>query len=803
MLLKTLSMINIRSYTNETIHFPHGSIMLSGDIGSGKSTILLAIEFALFGAAPPDLPAETLLRKGAASGSVHLTFELNGTTYHIERHLKKERETIKQTSGSITKNDTKKELTAEELKSEIINLLGYPEDQAAKRKNNLFRFTLYTPQEEMKNILQGKPEERLETLRKLFNLEKYQTIRENAGYYLKRLRSNINLYEMKLEPYREIAAQKESIEIEITELKNQLSQASETQRITQSDLTKIQNQVLEFELAQKQIQSLFEELKITKALLREKTEQITATQNQLKELDEERRLLRLPQDGSESTQKTIIQELEEQKNQLLTSKMSIEARLLSIQTELKEHKTRIELLENDLKNRSHEERLISEFANALERKHILEEEHKQLIPRITQLTQISIKNKSIIDHARELQNRVRELQECPTCLQAVTQVHKHTIIQTEQQKIAEIEEEYLKECQELHDITDRIKNIEENLKELTKQELEFTRLKQKLLQTKEKEEQKNQSTSRLRELIEENNQLIARMSNLQIEQNLQRIIKRINEQQELLQIYTKARSMENQMRSMEGNIVQYQTSYQLLQNKKNELELKLTELEDPIPKLESKKRELQTITKIERDNQTNITRLETTITQKNLITVELHKKLVELNSIKSELTRLQDISYWLEEHFLSLTITIEKHLMVTIHRAFNGLFQEWFSLLMDDETIRAKIDETFSPIVEQNGHEVPYHTLSGGEKTSCALAYRLALNRVINDVVHTIKTKDILILDEPTDGFSSEQLDKVREVLDRLKLNQIIIVSHETKVESFVDHVIRIEKTGHISKINC
>ncbi len=94
-----------------------------------------------------------------------------------------------------------------------------------------------------------------------------------------------------------------------------------------------------------------------------------------------------------------------------------------------------------------------------------------------------------------------------------------------------------------------------------------------------------------------------------------------------------------------------------------------------------------------------------------------------------------------------------------------------------------------------------FSNLSGGEKTSAALAYRLALNRVINDVVHQIKTKDVLILDEPTDGFSTHQLDKVRDVLEKLNLTQTIIVSHESKIESFVENVIRIQKEGHVSSV--
>ncbi len=37
----------IRSYVDETIEFTDSSILLTGDIGCGKSTVLLAAEFAL------------------------------------------------------------------------------------------------------------------------------------------------------------------------------------------------------------------------------------------------------------------------------------------------------------------------------------------------------------------------------------------------------------------------------------------------------------------------------------------------------------------------------------------------------------------------------------------------------------------------------------------------------------------------------------------------------------------------------------------------------------------------------------
>ena len=123
-------------------------------------------------------------------------------------------------------------------------------------------------------------------------------------------------------------------------------------------------------------------------------------------------------------------------------------------------------------------------------------------------------------------------------------------------------------------------------------------------------------------------------------------------------------------------------------------------------------------------------------------------------------------------------------------------------MLIDSESIKIRLDEEFTPLIEQNGHEIDYNHLSGGEKTATALSYRLALNQVINTLMSDINTKNLLMLDEPTDGFSQDQLDRMRNVLEELNTEQTIIVSHDPKVESFVDRVIRLEKSEHITNIN-
>jgi exonuclease SbcC len=138
--------------------------------------------------------------------------------------------------------------------------------------------------------------------------------------------------------------------------------------------------------------------------------------------------------------------------------------------------------------------------------------------------------------------------------------------------------------------------------------------------------------------------------------------------------------------------------------------------------------------------------------------------------------------------------------MLKIYSEFNSAFQNWFDNLIEDDTITARLDESFTPIVIQNGQITTFNNLSGGEKTSLSLAYRLALNKVINEFLGTVHTRDLLILDEPTDGFSGHQLDKLRDVLELLDVKQLILVSHEPKLESFATEIVRVEKSGHISQ---
>ncbi|MEK6847616.1 MAG: SMC family ATPase, partial [Nanoarchaeota archaeon] len=168
--------------------------------------------------------------------------------------------------------------------------------------------------------------------------------------------------------------------------------------------------------------------------------------------------------------------------------------------------------------------------------------------------------------------------------------------------------------------------------------------------------------------------------------------------------------------------------------------------------------------------------------------------------IREKLETISKLEEWISKIFISLVSFTERNVMMKLKSEFSSKFADWFSMLVSD-IFEVSLDDEFTPVINYQDYELDYSYLSGGERTAIALAYRLSLNQVVNSLLSKIKTKDIVILDEPTDGFSEQQLDKMRDVLRQLEVKQLIIVSHEPKIEGFVENVIRFKKEQGVSRM--
>ena len=689
MLLKNLKIENIRSYNSLNLNFNTGKTLLSGDIGAGKTTILLAIEFALFGLIRGILSGSTLLRHGKQNGRVELEFEIDNQNIKISRSLKKTSNGIVQDAGYIEINGTRTESTAVELKSKILEIIGYPEELLTKSKNLLFRYTVYTPQEEMKQILYESKEERLEKIRKLFDIDKYKRIKENAAIYTKELRSEIKA--------------NSGIDKEITELtqKNKELELQKNDRIKQQE-----------ELIRKIKHSIKKEQE-----QEEKIEVIKEEEKKLQELKKKKELLKAEVNNNELNKKNKEEEILDIKEEKIEEKPEKKTR------SLEEVQKDIDLWTNKL------EEMNNKKLDTIRKSAIFKEKKKD---------------------SEELINKIGTLKECPTCKQEVTEAHKKEVEQEEKNKIKEYQEKEETAKTILEKIENNIATIKEKQEALRKEQSEIKeeRLKRKIIEEKlKREEEKKKRKETLNKQIKE----LKEKLELQKEQ-LHLLDKQIKE----------SLVDEDLVKELNDALKKCRQETRILEIKQAEIKETLNNINENIKRQEEEKNKKQ-------------------------------EKLKKINQKKT-------LENWLSNQFINLTDTIEKHVLSSIYTEFNTHFQEWFNNLIEDETINANIDETFTPIIIQNGYETEIDNLSGGEKTSVALAYRLALNQVINDFMNTIKTKGLLILDEPTDGFSTHQLDKLRDVLEEIKSKQILIVSHEPKMESFVENIIRITKNEHKSE---
>ena len=205
---------------------------------------------------------------------------------------------------------------------------------------------------------------------------------------------------------------------------------------------------------------------------------------------------------------------------------------------------------------------------------------------------------------------------------------------------------------------------------------------------------------------------------------------------------------------------------------------------------------------------------EVTTLEKDLSTfeTELNTMQKELESLKEEVERkkmlkelkeyMGTIKDWVSDQLPVLLKDIERTILATTASQFDQYFKEWFGDLVEEENISIEINpENFQPIVMMNGYESPFGDLSGGEKSALSLAYRLALNKIINTKHSEIKSKGLLILDEPTDGFSEQQVNKMQTVFDKLDTPQIIIISHERTLDSFVTDIFNFKKVNHKTSV--
>ncbi|MFX1354438.1 MAG: AAA family ATPase [Promethearchaeota archaeon] len=695
MIIESVKVKNIRSIVNLDIKFPPSTLLFYGDIGSGKSSVLKAIEFGLFGTlTAADLGGDSLLRRGENRGSVELTFLIDSKRYKIKRNLKRiikdKKSTVTQEEGSIIEyvgNEASETSYAPtDLRRKILSLLNYSITRYEKaQKIPIFRYTVYTPQEQVKEILLSKPEERFEILKEVFGIEKYEIGLKNLGV--------INEY-----------------------LYNQLKK-------TQIFLDTIGEPEITIPKKEQEINQQKEIIKKIQQFLKEKEQEIERA-----ELNGEKIQLELNEYSTKIVEINGYQ------------KVTVESVVSK-----KENEDSLDILSKEIIKLEKEIKAIPQ----IKIKHDLKEDELEVaIKNYQKIQSEKEKDKAILEKKIEDLDNLLRMGKCSLCGQEIHEKERFDL--------------------ELKEVNNKISGYSKEISDIASQILKYE------LSLKKLREFKNYKTNKeaLMRLLEEK-----RKREIKLKEIINQLNQKIESNKKLIEIILNKYDIKD---------------LEKLKELGTKLNFKLENQKNLIKKIKSEKIELEKELSAE---QTSFVLLESEL---NKLKEDLKKKKV----FRDRLEYLTDLRNWIVEKFQILIRDIEREIISSSARQFNEYFKEWFRTLVEEENIDVEIRfDDFEPIITVNGYDSPFNDLSGGEKSALSLAYRLALNKIINERYQEVKTKDLLILDEPTDGFSQEQINKMQEVFEKLNTSQMFIISHDRNLDSFVTDIFNFKKDRHQTKV--
>lgn len=679
MKLQSLTLRNIRSYGEGCAPIPlqSGISLFTGDVGAGKSSLLYAIEYALFGLG--DLEGEEVLRNGVDEGYVQLELSVDDQVYVIERGIRRQQregkaDSFSQTECFITEGGTRTEYRPTEMKRQILRILKFSEAPSPQSGSKIYRYGVFTPQEEVKAILDPKFD-RMETLRRAFKVEEYSTALSNIDDLTRHLRGEVKELKGKVADLEENRDKLREKEAELQSLTEKLSEL----RSKRSDLEqKYMTRVKELERLRKE---------------KEKIQQIKS------EIDNLEKLIESTGENIESEQPTLERKRQES-------------------TRLEEEIALLEKLEQPTE---------------------LSEE--QLRGECDELARTISAKRDVLSRAQvKLENFQRLVDEgiCPTCEREVREA----------------------EAEQFHQKIEDRQTETEQLKE----EIE-------ILETEEKEAEK---------LCDDLAQFLHQQATL------------AEKREQLGTLSQEIGGIESKVNGWRMDKTEYETQLGAkwtTLKKHQDLDRQIEDLKTRVGELAAEKEEVAEA----------IGGKESAVESVKSEVADLRAKIETQEKDDTRRQAFEKLENWLDQHLELAVEKVEEAVLSVIHEEFDATFRRWFDRLVESDELTARVDKDFNLIVEQGGYLQSLNTLSGGEKTAVALGYRLALNHMVNKI-NRAKHR-LLVLDEPTDGFSKDQLFSLRELLlYEVGCDQVLVVSHEREVEAFADYVYEVAKVrGHSS----
>ncbi len=763
-MIKSLTLSNWKSHRASQLGFQNGTNVLVGSMGSGKSSVLQAISFALFGTFAElksrDLRISEVITRGSGAKSAEIELKINSLKgpMTIQRRI----------DGSKNSHEAK-------VLNEASELLAGPNPTSAndyikdvlKVDEDVFLRTVYAMQNEVDGILRLSPGERKKRLDELMGLNRFETARKTAQTLRSRIKAEIIgaeriLADLKIE---DIENQESSLKKEVSDLKNkqgaitkELSLKEREEKINKDTLDKIRGEARAFESLSERIRS--KEAQISDITMRLAGVELNQTQEQvkirIKEIQEELDKL--------GERKSVISKSLSEKN---SSLVGLEREVAVLETKAR-----------DALQRLGEFQKIEIEIESLKSKHGISDLNAEII-KIK--SEIESKDEQVKINLAEMETLRRHLEElssmeglCPLCKTSLNKQNREQLISNIKKDLAELLFENNKASKELD-------NLKKKRSDLEKIAEKYSRNIQELEKKEQIRADKNKADAELEKL---GGKLSALKSEIFKIENL------LTDTEKSISNFSEERN-----KLLESKYLYDQ------KERKSILEKELVKLNEEKSK---HKIDPDKIKEAEEVFQTIVRRVQELRTQGEGLTNLLNEKLARLQEVEGKKGRLKKVTSDLKNlhgkaEFLdkfrtalqATQLTLRDELILTVNEVMSSVWLEIYPY-STWSGVRLSVDENdyILQIKDAEGNWVNVVGFaSGGERMLAALAMRISFARVMAPGV------SLLILDEPTHNLDEKAVQTLIEVLqERVSefLDQIFVVTHEEKLAESAGNIIRL-----------
>ena len=742
--ISKIELENIKSHAAATFEFEKGTTAITGENGAGKTTIIEAIAWTLFDLL--DYRKEDFVRRGAKKGSVRVTFEsgLDEREYIVYRD----------SGAGYHVTDPRLQTRIADKKEEVFRFLWQHLGlEPGTDLRSLFKQAIGVPQGTFTAIFLDGATERKVAFDRLLKVEEYRQAAE-------KLRETSRFLETSIGAIREDIARAEGeltrsdfVEEEHKSYLEQTQKLANDIEILEKEIAEKRRVVAKLDEAE-QIENAIASVKAEQKRVRESIENIRKAHHEIQTLKP----------------KTLEQERLESEITKLRETIAV-AR--AVENQIKALDQRVERLRASYKANLTQLRDAEEKIKGAGEVKGIEKRDAELIGQIAGL-------KASLERDEKFQSEIKNGL-CPIlsqkCLNLKPGETLEAFVSSQfsglKEQIGTLETEKIsvavvlknaREAERFVSVLDSLRQREEELKtegtHLTseRQELEsriagLTDLENQLAQIDAKLRSLGDPRSRIRFLENENSrEAELRESVTIIESNLERLetdrrilTEDLDEHKDLI-------------RAGYNNALHVAEKTALHESEKHHAETRAT-FEA------SKHREAQLAAEMKRFD-------------------EIRRSMSAEFKGKERLEKVAEATNFIRDTLKEAAPRVARNYVYHVSLEANQMFRE----ITGNAELTLRWGEDYAIMLEADGFERPFASLSGGEQMAAALSVRLALLKQLTDI-------RVAFFDEPTTNMDAERRENLAMQISRIThFDQLFVISHDETFDNFVDNHISV---GH------